>query len=168
MQNKSDIIYRDARRNPQTENLFQRDIEQWRREDYVIGVKISPGNGHICSCQEKFAGCYKLTDAPIIPPPDCDNEFGCTCWWTAIFEDEKPPGGWKVPKKRHPLAGPQIEVPEEPMTEERVRRLAEVLNVATGANIDESHIQTALINSGIRKPKSLLKKVFDWFRSDFK
>lgn len=141
----------------------------WRKScGVVIGIQIKPSPNLDCANAKDYVGYYKLEDAPDYPFGSCEMEapgyeFECCCWWASVLEGEEPEGGWKVPKKRHPMAGSHIEVPEEPMTEKRVRRLAEVLNAVTESKIGESDIQTALVNGGTRKPKGLLEKVLDWF-----
>jgi hypothetical protein len=75
----------------------------------VVGIRIISSPSCRCSFAKKYEGCYRLEDAPDHPFGPCDNEPCCLCWAACIFDDEQPEGGWKVPEKRHPLAGGKIE-----------------------------------------------------------
>jgi len=145
---------------------YERDLMDWRRSpSSVVGLRIvaSPPPNCQCSFAKCYEGYYRLEDAPDHPFGPCDNEPCCLCGWECVFDDEAAGVAWRVPAKRHPLAGGRIEVPEEPITEERIRRLAEVMNGA-GCGITEGDIQESLINSGLRKPKGLLERLRDWLQ----
>jgi hypothetical protein len=127
---------------------YERDLLEYRKTWGVAGIRIEPSPNEPCANAKGYAGCYKLEDAPDYPFGPCEMtgpeyEGFCTCGWSAVFDDEKPKGGWKVPKKRHPLAGAHIETPPEPMTEDGIRSLAAALNNITDANI----IQIGIANS---------------------
>jgi hypothetical protein len=149
---------------------YERDLLAWRKAPFIAGIKIIARDDVSCATAQRMAGCYRMEDAPDYPFDGCEmeseDECGfCLCWWECIFDDEQPEGGWKVPTKRHPLAGGRIEVPEEPITEARIRRLAEVMNTVLPpeGKIREEDIQTSMANSGLRKPKGILERLRDWF-----
>lgn len=146
---------------------YERDIMDGRKKPFIAGIRIHKTPHDDCSFAYLYEGCYRLEDAPAYPFGLCDSE-SCTCWWTSVFDDEQPEGGWRVPAKRHPLAGGRIEVPPEPPTEESIRRLAEVMNTVLPpeGKIREEDIQKSLINSGLSKPKGLLDRLTDWLRKN--
>lgn len=162
-------FYEHSLMTQQHGKAYERDLVQWRKAPFVAGIQIhaSPTNNQ-CSFAKHYEGCYRLEDAPDHPFGPCDQEPCCTCGWECIFDDEQPAGGWNVPAKRHPQAGGRIEVPDEPITEERIRRLAEVMNTVLPpeGKIREEDIQKSLINSGLRKPRNLLQRLFDKLRNN--
>ncbi|MDP2784383.1 MAG: hypothetical protein Q8O38_07320 [Sulfurimicrobium sp.] len=125
---------------------YERDLMQWREMPFVVGLKIIAKDDTKCAFAKQYAGHYRLEDAPDYPFGPCEQhkpeyEGFCTCWWTSVMDDENPIEGWKIPDKRHPLAGGRIEVPPEPVTEDSIRALANILNIKS-----EEHIQGAISN----------------------
>lgn len=114
----------------------------------VIGVRIHQPKHHNCVFAKAYAGDYRLEDVPLLPPSLCNNEPGCLCWMTGIFELEAMTvDSWKKPIRRDPNAGPPIVRPPEPLTEAGIRRLAVVLNSTCDLSIDESAIQSSIRNA---------------------
>jgi len=62
-------------------------IEQLRQHPDVAGLQLMPGE-RPCTKALSVAGFYPISQLPTVPPPDCDSEFGCTCWWHVVFTDE--------------------------------------------------------------------------------
>lgn len=92
---------------------YERDIMEWRESSFVAGIKIIVREDTECAFAKQYAGCYLLEDTPDYPFGPCEQhnpeiDGFCTCWWQSVMDDEKPAGGWKVPDKRHRLAGPAI------------------------------------------------------------
>lgn len=115
---------------------YERDLLDWRATPFVIGLKITAREDVACSKSRAMAGCYKIEDAPAWPPDGCESECGCLCWWQCIFDDEQPEGGWRVPVRRHPKAGPHFPPPSPaPMTRESMQALGDVLN-SCGIHVD--------------------------------
>lgn len=88
---------------------YERDLLDWREKPFISGIKFNAGKG--CAFAQQHDGCYRLEDAPDYPFGLCELEMDegfCTCGWECIFNDEQPAGGWRVPDKRHPMAGPPI------------------------------------------------------------
>lgn len=141
--------YTRAAMSAQKSAYYQRDLLSYRQTPFTIGVEIHPSSGNDCSFACQYAGCYRLEDAPDFPFGPCGNDedgLGCTCYWTSI-SDGKIVDEWKKPIRRHPDAGPLIERPPEPLTEDGIRRLAEVMNGMAGTSIQEEDIQNAIDNA---------------------
>lgn len=114
----------------------------------VIGVRVHQPKQHNCVFAKAYAGDYRLEDVPLLPPSLCNNEPGCLCWMTGIFDSEAVMvGSWKTPIRRDPNAGPPIVRPPEPLTEAGIRRLAVVLNSTCDLAIDEAAIQSSIRNA---------------------
>lgn len=93
-------FFGELHRTPQqrllhTKACYARDIFDWQRVDYVKGLKVMFGNSE-CSKRKHLKGCGRIGHPPPIPHPECDNEFGCTCWWQAIMTGERPSTKWKT------------------------------------------------------------------------
>lgn len=97
-------LYEHSPMTQQHGKAYERDLKQWGQTPFVAGLRIHVSPNCRCLFAKHYEGCYRLEDAPDHPFGPCDQEPCCTCWWTAVFEDEQPEGGWKVPAKRHPLA----------------------------------------------------------------
>lgn len=95
---------------------YQRDLLSWRATTFVDGVKIEPSPSAECTYACRYAGCYRLEDAPDYPLGPCDNnpEVGCLCGWYPIFRDESV-AEWKSPDRRHRLAGTCIKSSPRPL-----------------------------------------------------
>jgi len=75
---------------------YARDIAQYHATKFIAGIKIECQTDYDCPASRAAEGCYRIADAPEWPGERCTGEFGCICWWTAIFEDEEPPTPWKT------------------------------------------------------------------------
>ena len=89
-----DTIY-DQRRKYWIRARYEQDLDQARDSGFVKGIQIVPSHSP-CSKSGDICGSYFLADAPIFPPSWCNSEFGCTCGWLNIFEDEDPPTPWRL------------------------------------------------------------------------
>lgn len=143
---------------------YKRDLIEWRKTDYVVGLKIYPHK--TCNCLCDIAGNYQLKNAPRYPFNGCTEEI-CCCLWECIFEDKAVGIEWKIPEKKHAQAGGKIDVPEEPETEESIRKLAKIVTSATGTKFHEGDIQTMLVSSGLRKPKGIFERLLGLFSKKY-
>ena len=84
----------DATRNVWTRARYEQDREEWQRCGYVAGIEIISGLAD-CTVAPNICGCWRLADAPMLPPPECDSEVGCTCTWNCIFDDETLTSVWR-------------------------------------------------------------------------
>lgn len=76
-----------AERKKFTLARYKEDIKDWKKSGFVKGVEIKIGNSP-CDYAIKLAGFYLINDSPRIPHAKCNAEYGCTCWWIQIFDDE--------------------------------------------------------------------------------
>lgn len=140
---------------------YERELMELRKLPSAIGIRIlpSPSPNLNCTKANDYAGCFKLEDAPDYPFGPCDNEPCCICSWTTVWADRLPEEGWKIPQRRHPMAGPHIVVPPEPFTEKTLRVVYDMVNPKLFANAEEKekHIQIAMVNSGLRKPDEVIE-----------
>lgn len=67
---------------------YMRDLADYRKTPFIVGIRIISRADIKCSNSSKIAGCYRLADAPDWPPSECDSEMGCLCWWVSIHDDE--------------------------------------------------------------------------------
>lgn len=84
----------DATRNVWTRARYEQDREEWQRCGYFAGIEITSGLAD-CTVAPNISGCWRLADAPMLRPPECDSEVGCTCTWHCIFDDETLTSVWR-------------------------------------------------------------------------
>lgn len=86
-----------SERNVITAAMFEHEIATYRRSSFIDGIVIhSSAHGGDCPACIKVRGCFRLPDAPELPPKNCTCESGSSVWWTPVFEYEQPPSPWRT------------------------------------------------------------------------
>lgn len=82
------------------------DLAQYAEFSHCTGVQIIVNKRAepFCRCADFIAGAYRLNNVPEFPPPMCEGENGCTCWWNPVFAHEPQPDKWLDPAEQVRLA----------------------------------------------------------------
>ncbi|MHA2248040.1 MAG: SAP domain-containing protein [Candidatus Hodarchaeales archaeon] len=59
-------------------------LKKWRKSGVVVQVEILGENDACLSCKNLQSYRYDITDVPIIPNPNCTDDYGCRCCYVPI------------------------------------------------------------------------------------
>lgn len=74
-------------RTGRTAGHYREDLENWRTDEVVAGVRIH-SQSPVCARCSGLLGEYRLHEAPDFPPDRCEDAYGCSAWWEPMFADE--------------------------------------------------------------------------------
>jgi hypothetical protein len=150
--------YTHAAMTAQKAAYYQRGLMQARETPGAIGIRIEPPPDGRCSKAAKYAGCYRLEEAPDYPFSPCsqdDDGLGCTCLWTTVFHDKDNICDWKSPVRQHPNAGPPIVMAHEPLNGAAIQ--SSIRDARASGMLAETRQETALPPAPAL-PKGLVKR----------